>query len=83
MSCASIAAVSANTAWALLIVAGAMEIGWAVGLKYTEGFTRLWPSAAVVVAMTVSVVLLGLAVMAGRRASTATTATSPPGAAVP
>lgn len=49
-------------AWLLLFLAGLCEIGWAVGLKYTEGFTRLWPSAAVVVAMTVSVVLLGLAV---------------------
>ena len=31
-------------AWAILIVAGLFEIGWAVGLKYTQGFTRLWPS---------------------------------------
>jgi quaternary ammonium compound-resistance protein SugE len=49
-------------AWILLLLAGLCEIGWAVGLKYTEGFTRLWPSVAVAVSMTVSVVLLGLAV---------------------
>lgn len=48
-------------AWVLLVVAGLFEIGWAIGLKYTEGFTRLWPSVGTVVAMTVSVGLLGLA----------------------
>jgi len=48
-------------AWAILFVAGLMEIGWAIGLKYTEGFTRLLPSALTLIAMTVSVVLLGLA----------------------
>jgi quaternary ammonium compound-resistance protein SugE len=48
-------------AWLLLIVAGLFEVGWAIGLKYTEGFTRLWPSAATLAAMTVSVVLLGVA----------------------
>jgi quaternary ammonium compound-resistance protein SugE len=32
-------------AWAILIVAGFFEVAWAIGLKYTEGFTRLWPSA--------------------------------------
>jgi quaternary ammonium compound-resistance protein SugE len=42
-----------------LFVAGLCEIGWAVGLKYTEGFSRLWPSAATLVAMAASVVLLG------------------------
>ncbi|MBW8724432.1 MAG: quaternary ammonium compound efflux SMR transporter SugE [Inquilinus limosus] len=48
-------------AWVILIVAGLFEIGWAVGLKYTEGFSRLWPSIGTVAAMIVSLVLLGLA----------------------
>lgn len=48
-------------AWLILIVAGLFEIGWAVGLKYTEGFTRLWPTVATVAAMAVSLFLLGLA----------------------
>ncbi|GIU05480.1 quaternary ammonium compound efflux SMR transporter SugE [Shewanella morhuae] len=48
--------------WFLLILAGLFEIGWAVGLKYTEGFTRLWPSIFTVASMAVSVLLLGLAV---------------------
>ena len=48
--------------WLLLILAGLFEIGWAVGLKYTEGFTRLWPSIFTVASMAVSVLLLGLAV---------------------
>ncbi len=47
--------------WFILIIAGLMEVGWAVGLKYTEGFTRLWPSVGTVVAMVGSVVLLGVA----------------------
>jgi quaternary ammonium compound-resistance protein SugE len=47
--------------WILLVVAGLFEIGWAIGLKYTEGFTRLWPSVWTVGAMVVSIVLLGLA----------------------
>ena len=46
-------------AWIVLVVAGVFEVCWAVGLKYTESFTRLWPSVATVAAMTVSVVLLG------------------------
>lgn len=50
---------STGFAWLILFVAGLCEIGWAVGLKYTEGFSRLWPSVATLVAMTVSVVLLG------------------------
>lgn len=49
---------SVTQAWALLIVAGLMEIGWAIGLKYTDGFTRLWPTAATVTAMVLSVALL-------------------------
>jgi quaternary ammonium compound-resistance protein SugE len=47
--------------WILLVVAGLFEIGWAIGLKYTEGFTRLWPSVWTVASMVVSIALLGLA----------------------
>jgi quaternary ammonium compound-resistance protein SugE len=47
--------------WVLLFIAGLLEVGWAIGLKYTEGFSRLWPSIGTVAAMTLSVVLLGLA----------------------
>ncbi len=47
--------------WMILIAAGLLEVVWAVGLKYTEGFTRLLPSVVTAVAMTGSVVLLGLA----------------------
>ena len=47
--------------WFILFVAGLLEVGWAVGLKYTEGFTRLAPSVLTVLAMAGSVVLLGLA----------------------
>ena len=52
---------SSGAAWIVLLVAGLCEIGWAVGLKYTEGFTRLWPSVATVVSMIVSLALLGAA----------------------
>ena len=48
-------------AWYILFIAGLMEIGWAIGLKYTEGFTRLVPSVLTLTAMTLSVILLGLA----------------------
>lgn len=48
-------------AWALLVAAGILEIGWAIGLKYTEGFTRLWPSVWTIAAMVVSMYLLALA----------------------
>lgn len=48
-------------AWLILFVAGVFEIGWAVGLKYTDGFTRLWPTVGTVAAMAVSLGLLGLA----------------------
>jgi quaternary ammonium compound-resistance protein SugE len=51
-------------AWVWLTLAGLLEIVWAVGLKYTEGFTRLLPSALTVVAMVGSVYLLALAVRA-------------------
>jgi quaternary ammonium compound-resistance protein SugE len=47
--------------WIILVLAGLFEIGWAIGLKYTEGFTRLWPSLATIAAMAVSLGLLGLA----------------------
>jgi len=47
--------------WLLLIIAGLFEIGWAIGLKYTEGFSRLWPTLGTVAAMVVSLALLGLA----------------------
>ena len=48
--------------WTLLFLAGLFEVGWAVGLKYTDGFTKLVPTMLTVAAMVVSVVLLGLAV---------------------
>ena len=48
-------------AWVLLVIAGLFEIGWAIGLKYTEGFTRLVPSLFTVASMIVSLALLGLA----------------------
>ena len=47
--------------WVLLLIAGLFEIGWAVGLKYTEGFTRLWPSIGTVFAMVISLGLLAIA----------------------
>ena len=49
-------------AWLLLLVAGILEVGWAVGLKYTEGFTRPLPTVLTLTAMAVSMGLLGLAV---------------------
>jgi quaternary ammonium compound-resistance protein SugE len=45
----------------VLVIAGLLEVGWAIGLKYTEGFTRLWPTVGTVAAMVVSIGLLGLA----------------------
>ncbi len=48
--------------WTLLLVAAALEIVWAVGLKYVDGFTRLWPSVGVIAAMAASMGLLALAV---------------------
>lgn len=47
--------------WILLLFAAAFEIAWAVGLKHTEGFTRLWPTVGTVSALVISVVLLGSA----------------------
>jgi quaternary ammonium compound-resistance protein SugE len=49
-------------AWIALVLAGVFEIGWAVGLKYTEGFTRLVPSLMTIASMAVSLGLLGVAV---------------------
>jgi quaternary ammonium compound-resistance protein SugE len=48
-------------AWLLLLLAGVLEVGWAIGLKYTEGFTRLWPTVGTIAAMCVSLALLGIA----------------------
>jgi quaternary ammonium compound-resistance protein SugE len=48
-------------AWITLFIAGLCEVGWAIGLKYTEGFTRLWPTLGTVAAMAVSLWLLGVA----------------------
>ena len=47
--------------WLILVVAGLFEVGWAIGLKYTDGFTRLWPSVATGLCMLFSVLLLGIA----------------------
>ena len=47
--------------WLILIIAGLFEIGWAIGLKYTEGFTRLWPTVGTALSMILSVGLLGIA----------------------
>lgn len=48
-------------AWVYLFIAGLLEIGWAIGLKYSEGFTRLWPSLGTVATMVASFAMLGLA----------------------
>ena len=47
--------------WILLLIAGLFEIGWAIGLKYTDGFTRPWPTLGTVAAMAISLALLGIA----------------------
>ena len=47
--------------WVILFIAGLLEIGWAVGLKYADGFTRLWPSVATVVSLIGSMGLLAVA----------------------
>jgi quaternary ammonium compound-resistance protein SugE len=51
-------------AWIYLFFAGLFEVGWAIGLKYSEGFTRLWPSVATLGLMALSVVLLAYAAKA-------------------
>jgi quaternary ammonium compound-resistance protein SugE len=48
-------------AWVVLFIAGLLEIGWAIGLKYTEGFSRLVPSVLTLAAMAGSIILLGVA----------------------
>lgn len=52
---------SATTAWVLLALAGVLEIGWAIGLKYAAGFTRFWPSAVTIALMIASMFLLAQA----------------------
>jgi len=47
--------------WVILVLAGLFEVAWAIGLKYTDGFTRLWPSVGTGAAMVISLGLLGLA----------------------
>ncbi len=48
-------------AWIYLLIAGLFEVAWAIGLKYSDGFTRLWPAVWTVASMLASIVLLGLA----------------------
>ena len=48
--------------WLILFFAGLLEVGWAVGMKYSEGFTKLIPSAVTVITMAASVILLGFAI---------------------
>ena len=48
-------------AWFFLLIAGLLEVGWAIGLKYTDGFTRPWPTGATALAMIISLGLLGIA----------------------
>lgn len=50
-----------NQAWIVLVVAGLFEVGWAIGLKYTESFTKLLPSSLTIAAMIISMYLLGKA----------------------
>jgi quaternary ammonium compound-resistance protein SugE len=47
--------------WIILVIAGLFEVGWAIGLKYTAGFTRLWPTVGTVLSMIISLWLLGIA----------------------
>lgn len=49
-------------AWTILLLAGAFEIAWTIGLKYSHGFTRLWPSVLTIAALVISLSLLGQAV---------------------
>ncbi|WP_108472294.1 quaternary ammonium compound efflux SMR transporter SugE [Rhodanobacter thiooxydans] len=49
-------------AWIYLLLAGLFEVVWAIGLKYTDGFTRPWPTVGTLAAMAVSIVLLAMAV---------------------
>lgn len=54
----------ATRSWVVLFVAGLFEMGWAVGLEYSEGFTRFWPTVGVVASLVVSMILLAQAVRA-------------------
>ncbi|MDN3648405.1 quaternary ammonium compound efflux SMR transporter SugE [Reinekea marina] len=47
--------------WLILFIAGLLEISWAVGLKYTDGFTKLWPSVGTLISLVLSFLLLGFA----------------------
>ncbi|BDU16004.1 quaternary ammonium compound efflux SMR transporter SugE [Lysobacter auxotrophicus] len=47
--------------WIILVLAGLFEVGWAIGLKYTDGFTKTWPTIGTVAAMAISLGLLGIA----------------------
>lgn len=47
-------------AWVILVVAGLFEVAWAIGLKYTNGFSRLWPSVLTLIAIVISMGLLGI-----------------------
>lgn len=47
--------------WIILFVAGLFEVGWAIGLKYTDGFSRLWPTVWTALSMLISIWLLGIA----------------------
>lgn len=49
-----------STAWLILFIAGLFETGWAIGLKYSDGFTRLWPSVITAISMAISVWLLSV-----------------------
>src|SRR6185503_17732388 len=61
-ACVDLAPKESVMPWIYLLLAGLFEIGWAIGLKYTEGFSRLWPTVGTVAAMTASIILLALAV---------------------
>lgn len=50
-----------SLAWFILVVAGLFETAWAIGMKYSDGFTRLWPSVFTATSMVISVVLLAIA----------------------
>jgi len=55
---------SQAVSWVVLVVAGLFEVGWAIGLKCTQGFTRLWPTVGTAAALVLSMGLLGAAVKA-------------------
>jgi quaternary ammonium compound-resistance protein SugE len=50
-----------HMAWVVVVIAGLFEVGWAIGMKYTKGFSRLWPTVGTVLAMVASVWLLSIA----------------------